>query len=87
MAALGRDHQRRAAAIVGRVDRRAALEQQLDDSLGVHHAGVVGVAGRPHQRGELVAVAAVDGNPGIEQPADDRHEAEPGRIHDRGLAG
>src|SRR5690349_19691363 len=31
MAALGRDHQRGAAAVVGGVDRRAGVEQQLDD--------------------------------------------------------
>lgn len=66
VAALGRDQEGRAAAIVGEFQAGAALEEEPHGGEPVPFGHVVGMARRPHQGGEAVGVAGVDRNAGIQ---------------------
>ena len=54
-----RDHQRGLAAIVGGVNRSAAVEQKLDHLNGSARIDSVLVARGPHQCGQVVAVSSL----------------------------
>src|SRR5262245_45871456 len=60
IAALGRNDQGGAAAIVDSVDRCGAVEQQSNDGLRSAWVHPLFMPGRPHQGGEAVAVRRVD---------------------------
>ena len=87
MTEFGRDHQRGAAAIVGRVDGRAGYEQHLDDIHGGTGAHALFAARSPHQRGQIVAVGTPGIDAGLEQAAHDEREPASGGIRHRRLAG
>src|SRR6202048_301840 len=87
MVQLGGDHQRGAAAVVGSVDTRAAVDEQVYDLLDVENAGAVAKARYPHQRGQVVAVAGVDIDVRREQAAHNRRKSERGGVEDRCLTG
>ena len=81
------DHQRGAAAVIGEIDRRPAVEEQLDGSHPVVLGGIVGMAGGPHQRRQVGVVAPVRIDAGVQQHFDDARRPACGRIEDDAFAG